>query len=94
MYIEADFLLPFYIMTWISYSFVCALHYIIMWNYIQELTIWKMCQVYSDRCVSKIQAILSISFHAINGAVCFELVITEIMCAVSMFLVEYVSGDE
>ena len=61
-----------YIIAWLSYSFVCTLHYliiIIMQIYLNVMTLENTCQLNSVECVSKIKSILSVIFHATYGVV-------------------------
>ena len=62
-----------FIMARWSYSFVCTLHYlIIMQTYMKVLKFLNTCLLHFVECVSRIEPIPSILFHAIYGAVCIQ----------------------
>ena len=52
------------------------IHYLIiisMQTYLKVLKFWNACQVHSVKCVSKIESILSVIFHAIYRSICIQL---------------------
>ena len=64
-----------YVMACRSYSFVCALHHliiIIVQTYLLTLNLWNFCQLYFVECVSKIEHILLVIHYSRYGAVCFQ----------------------
>ena len=57
------------------HSFVCTEHHliiIIVQTYLKTLNLWNACQIYFVECVNEIKHILSVIYHTIYGAVCFQ----------------------
>ena len=70
-----------YVLAWISYSFICTLHHlmiIVVKTYLKTLNLSNACQIYFVERMIKIRHILSVIHYTIRGAVCFQL--THIPC--------------